>query len=93
MNLTIGTRSYNFAESADNNRVNVAERRMSDAAKEVSSKAKSLRHQAEEDALDVEGLLYGPGIAENYYFINKKTVLETLIAFFSEWCFQKRWTP
>lgn len=64
MNLTIGTRSYNFAESVDNNRVNIAEYRMSDAAKEAISAAKSPRHQAEENALDAEGLLYGPGIAD-----------------------------
>jgi len=57
MNLTTGTRSYNFAEPIDNNR-DTADHRISNAAKAFLA-AKLLRHQAKKAASYAEDLLYG----------------------------------
>ena len=58
MNIIIGTSSYNFMMSVDDNWIN---RRAQDAAKEAILMAKSLRHETEEDTLNAD-LLYGFGI-------------------------------
>ncbi|KYN18098.1 hypothetical protein ALC57_09606, partial [Trachymyrmex cornetzi] len=60
LQITVGHNCYNFCVEADAHRVKAAERSLTDVAKD----ARSSRKAEEEENINVEGQLYGPGIAE-----------------------------
>lgn len=62
--MEIGVQAYNFCMEADALRIKYAERSLSDAAKEARSSLKSSRKENEDEFLNLEGQLYGPGIAD-----------------------------
>ncbi|GBP60092.1 hypothetical protein EVAR_31353_1 [Eumeta japonica] len=64
LEIEVGVQSYNFCLEADAKRVKHAERSLTDAAKEARSNIKSSRKDNEEENLNIEGQLYGPGIAD-----------------------------
>lgn len=64
LEIDVGVQSYNFCLEADAKRVKHAERSLTDAAKEARSNIKSSRKENEEENLNIEGQLYGPGIAD-----------------------------
>lgn len=64
LNLQIGPMCYNFCMEADANRIRTAERAMSEASKEARRSLKSLRKDVDEVNINLEGQLYGAGIAE-----------------------------
>jgi len=64
LEMEIGLQSYNFCLQSDAKRINHAEQSLTDAAKEERSSIKLSRKQNEEKNLNVEGQLYGPGIAD-----------------------------
>lgn len=62
--MDIDVQSYNFCVESDAKRIQHAERSLTDAAKEARSSIKSSRKEIEEEYSNVEGQLYGPGIAD-----------------------------
>lgn len=64
LGVDVGPSCYNFCVEADARRVKFAERKMSDAAKDVRRISKLSRKEKEEANLDLEGQLYGAGIAD-----------------------------
>lgn len=62
--MNIGIQSYNFCLKADAKWIKHAEPSLIDAAKEARSSIKSSRKENEEEYLNLEGQLYGPGIAD-----------------------------
>lgn len=64
LQLKIGHECYNFCIEIDERRVKAANRSSSKTRKDARKDLTSLRKEAEEQHLDREGLLYGPGIAE-----------------------------
>lgn len=64
LEMDVGVQSYNFCREADAKRVAHAERSLTDEAKEARSNTKSFRKEEEEENLNIEGQLYGPGIAD-----------------------------
>ena len=64
LEMNIGPQSYNFCMEADAKRIKHAERSLTDAAKEARSSLKSTQKQDDEDNVNLEGQLYGPGIAD-----------------------------
>lgn len=64
MDMNIGPQSYNFCLEADAARIQRAERSLTDAAKEARSSIKASRKENEEEFSNLEGQLYGAGIAD-----------------------------
>lgn len=64
LGMTIGPNCYNFCLEVDALRVDYAERSLSDAVKKARSSAKTVRKAQEEENLELEGQLYGAGIAD-----------------------------
>jgi len=64
MDMNIGPQSYNFCLEADAARIQRAERSLTDAAKEARSSIKVSRKENEEEFSNLEGQLYGAGIAD-----------------------------
>lgn len=64
LGLTIGSNCYEFCIEADAARICNAELSLSDVVKEARSVTKSLRKEEEEENSNLEGQLYGAGIAD-----------------------------
>lgn len=64
LGLPIGSESCNFARKRDELRVQLAERSLTEGTKKARREAQTTRKAADIDDMDVEGLLYGPGIAD-----------------------------
>ncbi|CAH2083321.1 unnamed protein product [Euphydryas editha] len=64
LQMDIGVHSYNFCLETDAKRIEHAERSLTDAVKEARSAMKSSRKASEGEFSNVEGQLYGPGIAD-----------------------------
>lgn len=64
LGLTIGPNCYNYCLETDARRVKFSERSLSDAAKEARGSLRSVRKDAEQENLNVEGEMYGAGIAD-----------------------------
>jgi len=64
LQLTVGHNCHNFCVETDARRVKAAERSRTDAAKDARRASTSFRKEEQEKNIDVEGQLYGAGIAE-----------------------------
>lgn len=64
LNLTIGDNCYSYCIETDARRVKAAERSMSSSAKDARKLSKRSKKEENEANIDVEGQLYGAGIAE-----------------------------
>jgi len=64
LGLKIGTEIYNFCMMIDERRIKAANRSSSKNRKDARKDLTSARKESEEQILNLEGLLYGPGIAE-----------------------------
>lgn len=64
LGLKIGYDSYNFCHEIDEHRVKASERSSSRLRKTARKIQTSARKENEEHDSNVEGMLYGPGIAE-----------------------------
>jgi len=64
LQLTVGHNCYNFCVETDARRVKATERSRTDAAKDARRASTSFRKEEQEKNIDVEGQLYGAGIAE-----------------------------
>ncbi|XP_012235069.2 uncharacterized protein [Linepithema humile] len=64
LNLCVGPNCYNFCEEADARRIKAAEHSLTDAAKEARKSLLSTKKKADEADTEVEGQLYGAGIAD-----------------------------
>ncbi|XP_026827639.1 uncharacterized protein LOC113562403 [Ooceraea biroi] len=64
MQLTVGHNCYNFCVKTDARRVKAAERSLTDAAKDARRASRSSKKKEEEENINLEGQLYGAGIAE-----------------------------
>nr|XP_012217174.1 PREDICTED: uncharacterized protein LOC105669009 isoform X2 [Linepithema humile] len=64
LGLTIGHNYYNYCLETDACRIKFSEFSLSDAAKEARTSLKSARKDAEHEDFDMEGEIYGAGIAD-----------------------------
>lgn len=64
MGMKIGPNSYNLCVEVDEKRIKKAEKSISDGAKQARLDLKSMRKEKEELEVDLEGQLYGAGIAD-----------------------------
>ncbi|XP_025163941.1 uncharacterized protein LOC112590740 [Harpegnathos saltator] len=64
MEITIGNNCYNFCLEADAKRIQYSERSLTDKAKEARQSLTAARKQGEEENSNIEGQLYGSGIAD-----------------------------
>lgn len=64
LGIKIGRNCYNFCTEADERRVSLAETKLSDAAKLARKALKSTRKGKDQENTNVEGQLYGAGIAD-----------------------------
>jgi len=64
LGLKIGTEIYNFCMMIDERRIKAANRSSFKNRKDARKDLTSARKESEEQILNLEGLLYGPGIAE-----------------------------
>nr|XP_012230478.1 PREDICTED: uncharacterized protein LOC105676856 [Linepithema humile] len=64
LGLTIGHNCYNYCLETDARRIKFSELSLSDAAKEARTSLKSARKDAEHEDFDMEGEIYGAGIAD-----------------------------
>ncbi|XP_071569569.1 uncharacterized protein [Temnothorax nylanderi] len=64
LGIQIGLNCYNFCTEADARRVSLAELSLSDAAKTARRAAQSSRKEQEQENINLEGQLYGAGIAD-----------------------------
>lgn len=64
MGMKIGTNSFNLCVEVDEKRIKKAEKSISDGAKQARLDLKSMRKEKEELEVDLEGQLYGAGIAD-----------------------------
>lgn len=64
LDMTIGENCYNFCLEADARRIQFSERSMSEAAKKARLSLKSSRKEEDEENINIEGQLYGAGIAD-----------------------------
>lgn len=64
LGIKIGANCYNFCTEADERRVLLAETSLSDAAKSARQSAKATRKEEEQENVNLEGQLYGAGIAD-----------------------------
>lgn len=58
------TKCYDFCMESDSNRIKLAERAISDIARTCRRDAKSSKKELEKSYLNLEGQLYGAGIAD-----------------------------
>jgi len=64
MGISIGLSCYNFCSEANAARIAQSERSLSEEAREARSTSLSSRKDEEHKNLNLEGQLYGPGIAD-----------------------------
>jgi len=64
MKMKIGPNSYNVCTKIDENRIKKAEQSLSVGAKEARMQLKAFQKEKEAEKVDVEGQLYGAGIAD-----------------------------
>lgn len=64
MGMKIGSHSYNLCLEVDAERIKQAERSLSEAAREARINLKTFRKEKEEEDVNLEGQLYGAGIAD-----------------------------
>ncbi|XP_011687392.1 PREDICTED: uncharacterized protein LOC105449711 [Wasmannia auropunctata] len=64
LGITVGRQCYEFCLQVDSRRIQLAESSTSEAAKISRRAAKSAKKEEEQHDIDVEGQLYGAGIAE-----------------------------
>ncbi|EFN62517.1 hypothetical protein EAG_03657 [Camponotus floridanus] len=64
LGITIGLNCYNFYSEADATRITQSERSLTKEAREARKTAISSRKDQKQKDVDVEGQLYGPGIAD-----------------------------
>lgn len=64
LHMAIGDNCYKFCVEADCHRINMAERSLTEAAKESRRDSKTGRKEEEEQQVNLEGQQYGAGIAE-----------------------------
>jgi len=64
MKMKIEPNSYNVCTKIDENRIKKAEQSLSVGAKEARMQLKAFRKEKEAEEVDVEGQLYGAGIAD-----------------------------
>lgn len=64
LGMTIGTNCFNFCVETDKRRIKFSERSLTDAAKEARLSLKSSRKEDEEASIEMDGQMYGAGIAD-----------------------------
>ena len=64
LQLEIGPSCYNFCMNADRERIERAELRMSEAAKDARRSSMAVKKMDEALQVNLEGMMYGPGIAD-----------------------------
>ncbi|XP_025159163.1 uncharacterized protein LOC112589553, partial [Harpegnathos saltator] len=64
LGMTIGLNCYNFCVEADDRRIELFDRSLTEAAKTSQLALKSDRKDEEEKNINLEGQLYGAGIAD-----------------------------
>ena len=64
LNMTVGCNCYNFCVEADELRIDFSDRSLTEAAKTARIASKSVREEEEELNVNLEGQLYGAGIAD-----------------------------
>ncbi|XP_012232335.2 uncharacterized protein [Linepithema humile] len=64
LNLIIGSTCYNFCVETDERRIRAAERAMTKEAQEARRQQTSARKATDDEYINVEGQLYGAGIAD-----------------------------
>jgi len=64
LEMEIGVEAYNFCTESDAKRIKHAEAQLSDAAKMARSSITSARKEMEDEYSNLEGQLYGAGIAD-----------------------------
>ncbi|XP_011135354.2 uncharacterized protein LOC105180772 [Harpegnathos saltator] len=64
LGMTIGPNCYNFCVETDERRIDFSERSLSDAAKKARISLKASRKEEEEANIDLDGQMYGAGIAD-----------------------------
>ncbi|XP_071575168.1 uncharacterized protein [Temnothorax nylanderi] len=64
LGIKVGPNANNYCEEADENRLHQAEIQAANATREGRILRKQLRAADDENLLEIEGLLYGPGIAD-----------------------------
>ncbi|XP_018366586.1 PREDICTED: uncharacterized protein LOC108763445 [Trachymyrmex cornetzi] len=64
LDMTIGRNCYNFCVETDQHRVYLLDRSLTEAAKQARIASKSTRKEEEELNINLEGQLYGAGIAD-----------------------------
>jgi len=64
LGITIGANCYNFCVESDASRIERSERSLTDEAKQARLLSKSARKEEEEENINLEGRLYGAGIAD-----------------------------
>ncbi|KYM99545.1 hypothetical protein ALC62_09727 [Cyphomyrmex costatus] len=64
MGLKIGSKSFNLCQDVDEKRIKKAEEALSDGAKEARMNLKAVRKEKDEQDVNLEGQLYGAGIAD-----------------------------
>ncbi|XP_029168072.1 uncharacterized protein LOC114938336 [Nylanderia fulva] len=64
LGMKIGTNCYNFCVETDERRIKYSERSLTNAAKEARLLLKSSRKEEEEASINLDGQMYGAGIAD-----------------------------
>jgi len=64
LGMKIEPNCYNFCVEADKRRIKFAERSLTNAAKKARLSIKSQRKEEEETSINLEGQMYGAGIAD-----------------------------
>lgn len=64
LGMKIGPNCYNFCVEADERRIKFSERSLINAAKKARLSIKSFRKKEEEASIEVDGQMYGAGIAD-----------------------------
>lgn len=64
LGIKIGSNCFNFCMKADERRINFSERSLADAAKKARVSLKSSRKEEEEASINMDGQMYGAGIAD-----------------------------
>jgi len=64
LGMKIGPNCYNFCVEADEHRIKLSERSLTEGAKKARMSLKSFRKEEEEASINIEGQMYGAGIAD-----------------------------
>lgn len=64
LGMTIGPNCYNFCVETDERCIDFSKRSLSDAAKKARTFLKASRKEEEEANVDLDGQMYGAGIAD-----------------------------